>query len=277
MEEAQAEALEEAVVPPSTAISERCETTVNRIAGRVSRRSAGALIRNSFVRPVDPESASPAPLSVLASTRGRGAGVPLKLYLGLLWLSATPPYDTNLPAAKWAEALDLEEPDTKGARRVGQAEKRLAKMKLIDVQRQPGEPNRVSLLQEDGSGKPYVVPHASYRTGRDRDEHLYFKFPTALWTSGHVQNMSSAALAMLLVVLEESRGKTTPQWWSVSTFDKRFNLSKDVRARGTGELAARGLVGVNRVPVGIYPGFDTTLTAKKMRNTYTLINEAAGP
>ena len=88
--------------------------------------------------------------------------------------------------------------------------------------------------------------------------------------------MSSAALSMLLIVLEESRGKTNPQWWSVSTFEKRFNLSKDVRARGTSELVARGLVRVDRVPVGRFPGADTTLTAKKMRNTYTLTNEAAG-
>ena len=203
--------------------------------------------------------------------------MPLKLYLGLLWLSAIPPYDTALPASKWASALDLEDPENKGARRILQAVNRLEKMKLVKVEPRPGDTNRVLLLQEDGSGKKYQTPHIPYRAGRDRDEHRYFKLPTALWTSGHIQNMSSAALAMLLIVLEESRGTTDPQWWSVNTFEDRFHLSKDVRARGTSELVARELVRVDRIPVGLYPGHDTTLTATKMRNTYTLINEAAGP
>lgn len=257
-----------------TVTSNLSATTVDRIAGRASRRAVGALVRNTFVRSVDP--AKPPPLAVLASTRGRGAGVPLKLLLGLLWLSTKHPYDTDLPAAKWAAALDLSEPETNGARRIKQAFARLEGLKLVEVERRPGSTNRVIPLREDGSGEPYVVPHAAHRSGREPELHRYFKVPTALWTSGHMQNMSSAALAMLLVVLEESRGKASAQWWSVDTFDTRFHLSKDVRARGTNELVARQLLKVSSMPVGNFPGADTTLSAKRTRKTYTLINEAAG-
>lgn len=265
-----------AVVPPVVEISDVCRDTVDDIAGRVSRRTAGALVRNSFVRSHDPEDSPPAPLAALASTRGRGAGVPMKLYLGLLWLSAIPPYDTTVPASRWAAALDLQDPDTKGERRIREAMNRLVSMKLVEIQPRQGDSNRVVLLQEDGSGKEYQAPHQSYREKADRDEHRYFKFPPALWTSGHMQNMSSAALAMLLIVLEESRSTNDPQWWSTNTFNKRFHLSKDVRARGTRELVDRKLVLVKRIPVGNFPGAKTTLTTRKMRNTYTLANEAAG-
>lgn len=43
--------------------------------------------------------------------------------------------------------------------------------------------------------------------------------------------MSTAALVTLLIVLEESRGKQAPPWWSQQVFDKRSAISKTWAAK----------------------------------------------
>lgn len=257
-----------------TDVSLDCAVAVKELAGRVSRRGRGALVRNEFVcasaNGVVPR------LADLAKTRGRGGEVPLKLYLGLLWLSSKPPYDSDFPSNAWARVLDLPDPDGKGARRIQNAAARLAgeDMRLVDLESRPGLTSRIVLLHEDGSGAPYSIPKGRFDTAKRRQD-TYFNIPTMLWTSGHMQNMSAAALAMLLIILEESRGSTEPQWWSVNTFRHRFHINKDVRAKGTKELQDRQLVVVGRQKVGEWPGYTGVLNPKKVRNTYQLVNEAA--
>lgn len=259
-------------ISTTTDLTEDGKRAVEALAGRVSRRTKGALVRNSFVRAKDPQ--HPAPLAALAATKGRGAGVPLKFYLALLWLSAKPPYDTQLAASAWARVLDLPDPDNKGARRIRDAQDRLTELNLITSEVVGGSPNKILLLKEDGSGHPYSVPYETIRKnqGSARSDG-YFKVPTELWTSGQIQNMNSAALVMLLIVLEEARGKNAPQWWSMQTFEDRFSISKDVRARGTRELKERGLLVVESMPVSRTPGA-SILEDKRVRNTYILTGEA---
>jgi len=258
---------------PTTEVSAEGKQAVSAVAGRVSRRTQGALVRNSFVRAQSPS--NPAPLATLATTKGRGAAVPLKLYLAILWLAATHPYDTNLPAASWARVLDLDAADTQGARRIRDALDRLKKLKLIKATPTRGSANQVTLLREDGSGEPYKIPYASITThGGSVGKDGYFKIPPQLWTSGHMQNMSAAALTMLLIILEESRGKQQEQWWSGQVFEDRFAISKDVRARGTAELLARGLIRVERRSLARSPGMEI-ISDRRSRKAYELAGEAA--
>lgn len=258
-----------------TDLSQESHDAVSELAGRVSRRGKGALVRNEFVR--SPSDGVVPRLAELAKTRGRGAEVPLKLYLGLMWLSSKPPYDSQLAANAWARVLDLPNPDGTGARRIQNAAARLASddLKLIQLEPRPGQTSKIVLLREDGSGEPYSLPKGRYDRGKQRQD-TYFNVPPMLWTSGHMQNLSAAALVMLLIVLEESRGKTGPQWWSVDTFHKRFHINKDVRAKGTKELTERQLLIVGRQKVGDWPGHTGLLNPRKVRNTYQLTNEAIG-
>lgn len=257
-----------------TGLSQDCDDAVRELAGRVSRRGKGALVRNEFVRSSG-DGVVPR-LAELAKTKGRGAEVPLKLYLGLMWLSSKPPYDSQLPANAWARVLNLPDPDGNGARRIQNAAARLASddLKLIKLESRPGQTSKIVLLREDGSGEPYSLPKGKFDRGKQRQD-TYFNVSTMLWTSGHMQNMSAAALVMLLIVLEESR-VPGPQWWSVDTFRKRFHINKDVRAKGTKELSDRQLVVVGRKKVGDWPGHQGLLNPRKVRNTYQLTNEAIG-
>ena len=258
----------------ATDLSQDCDAAVIELAGRVSRRGKGALVRNEFVRSND--GVVPR-LAELAKTRGRGAEVPLKLYLGLMWLSSKAPYNSDFPANSCARVLDLPDPERNGARRIQNAAARLASddLKLITLKPRAGRTSEIVLLREDGSGEPYSIPKGRFDPAKQRQD-TYFNVPPMLWSSGHMQNMSAAALVMLLIVLEESRGAAGPQWWSVDTFRKRFHINKDVRAKGTKELSQRQLVTVGREKVGDWPGHQGVLNPRKVRNTYQLINEAIG-
>ncbi len=233
-----------------------------------------ALVRNSFVRG---EEGQESPLARLASRGGRGGtAVAIKLYLVLLWRCAKDPFETAVPARTWASLLDLPEPARLGARRVKDAMRILTELRLINVELRRGAPSNVTLLREDGSGRPYSLPYDSYRLARNdaKAPHAYFKVPVTLWTSGHMQGMSAAATVMLLILLEETRSSGGEQWWSISTFASRFAVSKDVRARGTKELVARGLLVVTRMNLPPVPGVTTAFGQELVRNKYRLIGAA---
>lgn len=274
-----AESLSDATAQPQRAMtSPKLSDTGRLMAEAVAKRSRREQIpvRNSFVRAETPTDTTP--LARMARTQGRGGEVKIKLYLGLVWLSVSPPYNTSLPAARWAALLDLEDPEAKGARRIRKALSELEDLGMVLREEAPGAPSRIQLLREDGSGRKYTLPSTAYSTARKGKEagERYFKVPAMLWTTGHIQRMSSAALTMLLIVLEESRAKGTPQWWTGQLFGERFGISKDVRAKGTKELVARRLIEVNRQSVPTAPGQNALLSARRVRHTYRVTNEAAG-
>lgn len=258
----------------TTKLSEEGRDMVDAISSRARRRYIP--IRNSFVRASSSDAVPP--LALLAKTKGRGGDVKLKLYLGLVWLSASSPYDTDIPASAWAALLDLDDPAVRGARRVRKAMSELEQLGLVMRELIPGSTYTVVLLREDGSRRAYSLPstlHRSRRRTRAKDD-LYFKIPVLLWETGHIQRMSNAALTMLLIIIEESRGKNDPQWWTASTFTERFKVSKDVRARGTKELVSRELIEVDRQAVASAPSLNPQLSIRRSRNTYRVINEAIG-
>ena len=241
------------------------------------RRIDSFPIRKSFVRAASSVSPDP-PLALLVKTR---TPVPIKLFLGLVWRSASPPFDSEKTLRGWATLLDLPRPDTSGVSRVRAARQMLEEQNLIRVSSRGGnEPPAIRLLDESGSGEEYELPSTKFfqtdrysETPRIQNPHLYLKFPTELWVQGLVQQMSLGALAMLLVLLAEQADQKGV-WFSTENFPQRYRISAPTRARGTKELIEMGLLRTARKPLAPMGGseiFDRRLS----RKIYRLIGPAA--
>lgn len=199
------------------------------------------------------------------------------MYLALIWKCAAPPYEATIPARRWAELLALPDPKAKGARRVAKAFNLLEELQLVRLERQRGQVSVVTLLDESGDGSVYrTAPEANVKTQKKRDQ--YFKISTSLWTSeqAYMQRMSSAALAMLLILLQSRAGEKDNEqliygkevWWSVKRYQELYAISPAMRSRGTKELFSLGLLDVQRrsIPTGHKESF----TRERVRNIYRL-------
>ncbi|WP_149814742.1 hypothetical protein [Serinicoccus marinus] len=138
----------------------------------------------------------------------------------------------------------------------------------------------MTLLQEDGSRKPYRPPAEAYlkaqanRRGKAAAEaHRYFKVSNALWTRGHLQVLSGPALVMLLILLSEQGGEGKPVWFSTSVFDARYGISSRTRAAGVRELVERGLLVVERASLPTRPG-GSAFDRQRYRDVYHLTGAA---
>lgn len=242
------------------------------LRSRAERRTDIPL-RASFVRRERADEMVP-PLARLVGSGGRGGATALRLYLGIVWLASAPPFDTpQVPARGWAELLDLEEPATKGRARVVAALNKLEACKLIEVNRAPGEASAIQLLHESGTGRRYrQIPSSAYRAADARRKERYLKINTQLWINGWIQTLSAKALAMLLVILEETYGDyDQPVWWTEQIFTERFALSRATRSEGALELSTAGLIRIKRAPVA--PA-GAVFAQHKVRNTYVLTERA---
>lgn len=229
-------------------------------------------IRNSFVRHDDPSIVPP--LAHLISTGGRGGGVAIKLYIALIWRCSGEPFNTDILARRWAALLGLDEPNTLGARRITKGLNTLEEARLVHLERRRGDSTVVTLLEESGIGNDYALPSTAHNRalGGAQATHRYFKLPLALWTEGHIQSMSAAATAMLLVLTEERNVDGRPTWWSTERFPQLFNLSPSIRSRGTAELADRRLVFVRKQLVD--SATSSTFSKQRVRNLYQLTGDA---
>lgn len=244
------------------------------LSERVTRRRA-IPIRSSFLR-ADVFGVERTPLAHLVSSGGRGGGTALKLYLALIWMYGDPTRPiVDIPARRWAELLDLEDPPRLGKRRINQALGKLEGLELVRVERHRGTAPTIHLLVESGLGMSYTQIPSTARfkaAPADRDLHNYFKLPISLWLEGHVQAMSAKALAMLLVLSEGSLGEGGREvWWSHARFEERYGLSRATRSQGCRELFARRLAQIERRPVSIGP---SKFAPEHMRNVYELIGAA---
>lgn len=245
-----------------------------------SARRLNIPVRDSFVLK-NPENKEPPPLSQIVSRGGRGGVVALKLYLALIWKCAAEPYETEIPARRWAELLALEDPKTKGARRISKALDLLEELQLVSLYRRPGTVSVVTLLDESGDGSRYIpAPTANAKVQKARDR--YFKISTALWTSesAYIQRMSSAGLAMLLILLQSGAGQKDEKksfgkevWWSVTRYQERYAISPAMRSRGTKELSNLGLLNVQRQSLPT-TGQKESFAPERVRNMYQLHGEA---
>lgn len=262
----------------------------SKATAKVVDKSLGARkavpIRNSFVRNDNPD--EDAPLNMLVSGGGgRGAAVPVMLYVALIWKCAKKPFDVKLPARKWAELLGLPDASGKGARRIANALQTLEGLRLIKLDKVHGEASKVTLLDESGDGSDYEVPSTAYSEGGLKRD-LYFKVSSSLWTSGQFQQLSASGLAMLLILLEEGGYKpsdspfakvlrTLPQgrevWFTTENFPARYGISASMRSRGTKELENVHLLDTKRRPVGP-PGTVVSFTTERVRKVYVLQGNA---
>lgn len=240
--------------------------TARAIAAQLDARVKRALVpvRSSFVVSSDP--VIPPPMTRLLRG-GRGGEVKLKLLLSMLWVAVKEPYDVFQPARVWAELIGLPEPDTKGAARVNAAVRRLVEAGYLDSDPRPGHPSRLFLREETGTGAPYSHPGShwvSKQAKKDKDGPRYTKLPASIWLNGWIAALSGPALAMLLILLEQTRGKTFEGlWFSPSVAAKRYQLSETTRRKGIDELESLSLIWVERAPIG-----KGTLTAIRERNTF---------
>lgn len=211
---------------------------------------------------------------------GRGGEIRLKLELSFLWFAVNPPHDLAYPARVWATLLGLEDPEGRGARRVRQGISALEQASLIEVRTHPGEPSRITLLDEGGFGTAYTLPGDAYNRARGSGQewrHRYIQLPDTLWTNGWMATLSGAALAMLLVLFAElgqRNAATTDLWFSPSQALKVYGLSEDTRSKGLRELRAAELVTARKRAAS-----RDALDFRRLRNTYRLnlekLNEEA--
>ncbi len=249
-----------------TRLSPAAQKEVSWLLNSSGRRTTTP-VRKSFVRTDDGELAPP--LAQIVATRGRGGSVALKLYLGLLRRSSAAPYDTNLPARRWAALLDLAQPATLGARRITDAVKRLEALKLVSVEPTRGEASAITLLREDGSSRGYSLPSTPAKHRR------YLQVPDPLW-EGSLQRLTAPGLAMLLVLLAEPQSSRDGMWWSVENFPQWYGISPSMRARGTSELVDMGLLRVSKRKLDTPKGGNGD-ERDRVRNIYRLRNPAAFP
>ncbi len=182
---------------------------------------------------------------------GRGGHVRAKLYVSLLWVAAKSPYTVSRPARAWAALLGLPDPETSGVRRVQQALRDLQDRKFIELEDRGGQPSLITMLSETGTGRPFVPAPEAYNDAQVKKKsprilarHQYFRVPSALWTEGHISQLSGAGFAMLLALLSEVRGQAPEQgvWFSPDRAKARFGFAASTRREGLDQLRDLGLV-----------------------------------
>jgi hypothetical protein len=244
-------------------------------AGAAARRARKmAQLRLSFIARDDP--AAPPPPLALMLRGGRGGQVRLKLYLSYLWMQtdSTRPVPLAYPSQVWADLLGLSAPADAGARRINEAQRWLEKHHFITVESRPGHANRITVLEESGTGAPYTPPGHAANQLRHTDEvirHLYTQLPRELWTHGYLSMLTGPGLAFLLILLDQQAlkmpglPKLLPMWFSPKVLRDRYALSDDTRTKGMTDLRELGLINISRQPIN--PGdFDL----ERIRNAYTL-------
>lgn len=253
-------------VEPRIAVSQGIASEIGARLQVSSGNVRDAQVRVAFVEQRG-NAKSATPLASLIRG-GRGGEVRLKLLLSVLWIAVGEPHTVSMPNRVWAQLLGLEDPETRGSRRVADAFKWLVERKFLDVTREGGAPPVYRLLEETGSGRPYVVPGAAIGLARAKGEewghNRYIKVPPQLWTNGWLPALSGAALAMLLVLLTNGRGDRET-WFTPQIAETRYRLSADTRQRGTSDLTSLGLLVIHRVPVS-----RTQTSMKRRRNLYEL-------
>ncbi len=246
------------------------------VAARVQKRKAP--VRRAFVVRSDPI-APPPPMSHMLRG-GRGGEVRLKLYLSMLWFAGKPPHDVTYPARAWASLLDLDDPEGNGARRVNDAIRWLAEARYVDLERRPGRPSRVLLLDETGVGSPYRPPWDVIRELRESQDsgetvsqellsrNTYFSLSPLFWTEGWMARLSGRGLAMFLAVSNEWTRSASPPprvWFSPGRARQLFDISTETRSLAFKELNRLKLVETRRQPVNA-----DVFDFKRVRNTYVL-------
>jgi hypothetical protein len=159
----------------------------------------------------------------------------LDLYLLAHAAASAPPYDIALPAAVWARALGV----TGHSSVISKNWTWLEKQELITTRRR-GRLREVTILYEDGSGRPYR--HPGEQGAADRGH--YFKLPYTYWRGNFENRISLPAKAVLLIALSLRDDFILPTARGVQW----YGLSRDTVRKGLRDLRLLGLLSVRQVP-----------------------------
>lgn len=238
----------------SSSSGTRSPETARNLAKAIerSKRKTSVGLPLEFVRnQADPDAGTP--LAKLLQG-GRGGEVRLKLYLCLRLLTTKPPYDIRqgIRSSYWAETLGLSDPETNGSRRTVQALAWLDRNGYIRLQRRPGLPSALELVNPLDRTKPFEVKGPRYVT-----------LPLDVWSQEWIVALSGPALALFVVLREVTGGKDTPQPLATGRHAE-YGLSEDTWTRAIAELTDHGLLHVSRVTDVI------DLDKRRTRNAYLL-------
>jgi hypothetical protein len=204
------------------------------IAALLERSSRDEVpIRRSFVqRPERGGGAGPLARFV-RHRRGRA----LDLYLLVHAVASAPPYDAAFPAAVWARALGLSA-SSSSETLVSKSWTWLERQHLVETRRRK-RLREITLLYEDGSGRPYRHPGEQGAEGRGH----YFKLPYAYWRLNVHNRISLPAKAVLLIALSLRDDFVLPtergiQW---------YGLSRDSVRKGLRDLRLLGFLGMREL------------------------------
>lgn len=104
---------------------------------------------------------------------GRGGQVRLKLYLSYLWVQRDDQArELSIRNGAWATLFDLKDPQTAGARRIGDAQAWLEENNFISLAR-TGRQNLVTVLSETGNGAPWIAPGAAAKKEKEEGSFVW--------------------------------------------------------------------------------------------------------
>jgi hypothetical protein len=225
-------------------------TSMDYLVSR-SQRTSGLQLAHSFLR--DYSNRTP-PLAQLIQG-GRGGEVRLKLYLTACLVTAASPYAyTHATASRsWAEALNLDDPGGKGARRVSTAFGWLHENRFLDVDKKKGRTPTFRLLSTTLDGSPYERPKTHYVT-----------VPLGIWKRHWISALSAAELGVFLAILDgpgDDAPGGRPRYLTEGQ-KNGYGLSEDSWTRATWQLQRLNLIEVDRQVVG------GVMRHSRMRNIY---------
>lgn len=192
------------------------QDTIQAILQRSNRRAVP--IRKSFVRVAG--IAGSAPLAELVRHHDVRA---LDLYLLVLAQASGGAFDVAHPAAVWARALHLT--GETGAAAVSKVLARLVAYRLVARDR-VGRRAHLTLLCEDGSGRPYTHPAEA--------ADAYLQLPHSYWLGEWHTRLTLPGKAALLV----ARSLPDDFFLPIESAPKQFGLSADTLGDGLRELIA---------------------------------------
>lgn len=214
--------------------------TVEDLLRTAGRLEGAAPVRAVFLQQGSQNRPKPGPLATLVRNGDRRG---LDLYLILKAVASAPPFNSHRGAAVWARAL-RHTGISANEQTVSKIWARLERYQLI-TRGKHGRLADVTLLREDGSGRPYT--HPGEKNGRDRIEDRYLQLPVAYWLDADEawsSTLSVPAKAMLLIGLSLPPGFVLP----VERAKPWYGVSGDTAQRGLAELVRRGVVVRTRIP-----------------------------
>jgi len=205
------------------------QDAIDALLARSSRESVP--IRRSFTQ-LRSRGGGPGPLAAFLTGRRRRA---LDLYLLAHAVCSAPPWDVTLESVVWGRLLGLAGSGL--ASMISRQWSWLEEQQLIVTTRKD-RLRTVTLLREDGSGKPYT--HPGQPTGDRAAEGDYFSLPHAYWRMGLQDQVDLPTKVVLIIALSRPDNFILP----LEHADKWYGISQDSLRTGLRQLQVRELLNI---------------------------------